>query len=171
MKLLAIDPGSQLLGIALFEDGILTGASTLEITKGERLERVSCIIDKLAEVMNFFKPDIVVVEDPFFRGRNQSLFERMKGSIEATAAIILGWPTDRELKDIIIYISPTTVKKYMGSGSLGKLEVALGAGDLVHTADEKELIANLIDREEFDATDAIAIGLTYYLKYKPEDLG
>ena len=170
MKLLAIDPGSKFLGIALFKDGILQGASTLAITEGERLVRVSCIIDKLAETMNFFKPDIVAIEDPFFRGKNQSLFERMKGAIEATTEIILGWPNDRHIKDMIYYIPPTTVKKYMGSGSLGKLEVALGAGDLVHTSEEKEIIAGLIDREEFDATDAIAVGLSYYLKFNPEGL-
>lgn len=172
MKLLAIDPASYKLGVALFENGRLIGAKTIEVKKGiERLERMSLMIDKLAEIMNYFHPETVVVEDPFLKGHGNPIMERLKGCIEATTQIILGWPTKQSINDMLYYIGPTTVKKYMGHGGKDKLEVALAAGDMIHTEEGKELIADLIRKEEWDATDAIAIGLSYYLKYEPEMVG
>lgn len=168
MRVLAIDPASYKLGIALFDDRRLFAAATLEATGSNRLGRMSTMIDRLGHVLNFYRPDTVVIEDPLLRGRGNSIMERLKGIIEASTEILIGWPKEQSIENIIYYIHPTTVKKYMGSGSLDKLEVALAAGEMLESADEKELIADLITKEEFDATDAIAIGLSYYLKYENE---
>ncbi len=59
------------------------------------------------------------------------------------------------------YIHPMTLKSQLGSGSLDKLEVALAAGELLKTDKEKDILADLIAKEEFDATDAIAIGVNH----------
>ena len=171
MKLLAIDPASYKLGLALFEDGVLLGAQTVEAAANlDRLARMSYMIDKVAEVMTYFRPETIVIEDPFLKGKGNPIMERLKGCMEATTQIILGWPTERSITDMIHYIAPTTVKKYMGSGSLDKLEVATAAFSFIHTEDGKELLAELIESKEWDATDAIAIGLSYYLKFKPQEI-
>lgn len=170
MRVLAIDPASYKLGIALFENGALIGATTLNAVGSDRLRRMSYMIDRLAETLNFYRPDVVVVEDPLLRGKGNGIMERLKGIIEATTEIMVGWPNDRQIADFMFYIPPTTVKKYMGAGTLDKLEVAMAAGDMLHSEEEKEMIADLIEKEEWDATDAVAIGLSYYLKYLPEGL-
>ena len=70
-----------------------------------------------------------------------------------------------------MFIAPTSVKKCMGHGKLEKNEIArellLRAGSIK----TKNIIKSLIQHEDFDKTDSIAIALAAGIKYLGEDDG
>lgn len=152
MRLVAIDPGSKSTGVAVFDDGILKETRRLiMISEDPRHRRV-----QMARLLDLFldekNPDHVVCEEPQIQGVNGNYMHRLLGSFE-----FLCHPN-------LSYFHPATVKKSItGTGKAEKLEVALEAGKLLATDTEQEILANLIAREAFDETDAVAVGLTYLM--------
>jgi hypothetical protein len=149
VRLLAIDVASHKCGLAYFESGILKQTKTVETKSktplGRRLEIANYLKPELSQV------DVAISEEPFLQGRNNTGMQRLLGSLEF---ITFG---------TINFVHPLTVKEFCGSGKFDKLEVALAAGEMLQTEEEKEIMARAIDAEDWDSTDAIAIGL-YYLR-------
>lgn len=162
--LLAIDPGSNSLGWAVFSNGVLFRAGSIKtaITKN-RLRRFEMIIEGLE---NLFKAypycRAVVIEDPFLRGSGNNTMEKIKGSIESLFFLLGAKP--RSLVDRVHYIPPTTLKKYFGSGDLDKKQMAVKARSHLSTPAEKKLLNEFIKIEDFDATDTICLGLCFLEK-------
>lgn len=165
VKTLAIDPATKKLGLALFLDTKLVYTETLEAKAGDRLQRAASLIDQLAEVLWFRSPDIIVVEDPLLQGKANNAIQRIIGSIEALSEAVNYWQKERSIAEpgLYNYIPPMTVKKYMGSGSLDKLEVAMAAAKFLDQSGQ-DRVAELILQEAWDETDAVAIGLTWFLQ-------
>lgn len=155
--LFALDPSTTRTGWALFHDTVLVKAGSVAADRDQdRWSRQSHILTSLMDIMievgvdwNRTSGYTVVSEEPMVQGRNGLALHKLLGAFEG----IFNIPID--------YIHPSTVKKVMGSGKLDKFEVALAAGRLVKTDKEQEIIASLISEEDFDATDAIAIGLCW----------
>lgn len=162
MILLAIDPGTNAMGIAIFKNDLLVEAGTIHGKGKDRLTRIENMLDRLAEVMYFRKPDILAVEDPLLKGKANAAIERIKGSIEALAQVIINWNFGTfTLHRDLYYYGPTHVKRGMGHGDLDKPEMAKAALELARDAMEMEIIGRLIDAQDWDATDAICIGLVH----------
>lgn len=153
MRLLAIDPASKKCGCAYFKDGILTNTRTLQSTADTPLERRLEIAERLG--FEIIEADVVVCEEPFLMGRNNNYMQRLLGVVEFLTA------------GNVHFIHPQSVKKYYQAGQ-EKLAVALAAGELLETDDEKEILADAIRREDFDSTDAVAIGLMHIKGAKSE---
>lgn len=151
IKLLAIDPGSNKCGLAIFEDGNLKETLTLTSNETTPLHRRLDMAWQLEECLKTV--DIVVSEEPLLLGRNNNGMQRLLGYIEFLTY---------ESQVILHFRHPMTIKKAMESGSSDKLDIALAAGRFVKTDKEQDLIADAISREAFDETDAVCVGLTYF---------
>jgi Holliday junction resolvasome RuvABC endonuclease subunit len=149
VRLLAIDPSTNKVGLAFFEFGKLCAAFTLTATATERRFRQQELIGMITEILDENPVDHVSCEDPFLQGAGNKGMQRFIGALETS------------IDAPFTYYAPTSVKKAMGSGKLSKLEMALAAGEMLATNAEQELLAELINKEDFDATDAVAIGLAF----------
>lgn len=152
MKLLAIDPASHKTGIAIFNNGSLLRTETLETDAKTPLARRLQMAELINSILKFTEPDLIISEEPMLQGRNNNGMARLLGYIEYLT------------RGNVVFIHPSTVKKAMGHGGKDKLEIALAAGRLVKTEKEQDLIADLIAKEAWDETDAVAIALTHMEK-------
>lgn len=143
-NLLAIDPGSNKLGLAFFIESKLVATKTLTTDKVTPLERRLDIADKLAVFIETVHD--VASEEPLLLGRNNNGMQRMLGYIEIL--------TSGKVK----LVHPMTLKAFTGSGSNDKLDMALAIGDKL-SEPEQEILADAINREAWDETDSIAVGL------------
>lgn len=143
-SLLAIDPGSNLTGLAFFIDNKLVATKTLTTDKATPLERRLDIADKLSVFIETV--DNVASEEPFLLGQNNNAMQRLLGYIEIL--------TNGKVK----LIHPMRLKAYTGSGSNDKLEMALAIGEKL-SEDEQEILAEAVSREAFDESDAVCVGL------------
>lgn len=150
--LFGIDPGTNKCGLACFKDTTLLYTTTITTPFKDRLLRQKNILYKLAELVTHTSHEATIVsEEPMLQGKANQTMQRFLGAMES-AFVKINW------------VHPMTVKKAMGSGSLDKMAVALAAGEKLETAAEKEIMADIIAREAWDESDAIAIGLTYMRK-------
>lgn len=143
-RLLAIDPGSNKFGLAFFINGCLVATKTLLTTEITPLKRRLDMIDKLSVFVETV--DKVVSEEPFLQGQNNNGMQRLLGGIELLT------------NGSVQFVHPMTLKKFTGSGSSDKLDMALSIGERL-TEKEQEILADAINREAFDETDAICVGL------------
>jgi len=117
-KILAIDPGTREMGIALLDSGklIYHGVKSFcrNITPHEKLKEGRRTILRLIQD---FQPKILVIEKTFFaHNRNASLLNVFADEIVSLAK-------RKKLK--VIGFAPNTVKKYIcGNGRASKKEVA-----------------------------------------------
>lgn len=163
MIILAIDPGSKTSG---------TGVAVLNITDKEKpsvlqtyellpLQNASFpiiaqgIIWNVMLLIQVFKPDVVVVEEPFLQGLANKRMMKFLGVLEVELS-----KYDAQLQPV--YISPRSVKKIVsGSGKAEKHELA---NCIISMVKNKRMIIKLIKEKRFDETDAIAIGLAFLRK-------
>ncbi|TKJ32898.1 MAG: hypothetical protein CEE38_22005 [Planctomycetes bacterium B3_Pla] len=117
-RILAIDPGTRLMGVAILDDGQLIYHGVKIIKKGEcpndNLQYARRIILKL---IHDFKPHVLVVEKAFFaNNRNASLLNVLVDEIKAIAI--------RKRLRLVAY-SPCTMKKFIcGNGGASKADVS-----------------------------------------------
>lgn len=160
--ILAIDPSSSSCGYALFDtNGHLKDAGSVKAHKSSGAEKRFEIVSMLEYILKGLDFEALACEEPKLGGRwqtaSQTGMDKLLGQIEYMflSTISVNNPE-------IYYVHPMTLKAQIGgSGKASKLDVALGAGELLDTEEEKEILARLIEEEDFDATDAIAVGLTY----------
>lgn len=163
--MLSLDPSTNCTGWAVFHNSNLVDAGSIKAdSKQHRWARQAMILDKIVKLLEdrFQEFDIdvnsvgytIASEEPMVQGKNGLALHKFLGALEGLFKVPLN------------YIHPSTVKKLMGSGKLDKLEVALSVGTYLESVREQDLLANLITKEDFDATDAIAIGLCYLMKAK-----
>ena len=153
-RILAIDPGTKEMGVAILDDGELLYHDVKMIKKGHSprvtLDRGRTIV---AMLIADFHPDILVIEKTFVgRNRNASLLNVLVDEIQALGA-------RNKLK--VLMFAPNVVKKAIcGNGWATKAEVAKAV-----VKRYPELKAYLIrDRkwkERFHANmfDAVALGM------------
>lgn len=153
MRLLAIDPGSNKLGYAIFNNEELIELGHFKSTTETPLKRRLQMADELAKTLDSY--DLIACEEPTLQGRNNIGMNRLLGYIEYLA--------HQSILDVS-FVHPMTLKKFTGNGSSEKLDMALAAGNMLKTDKEKELLAMAIEKEDFDATDAACVGLWFLNK-------
>jgi hypothetical protein len=164
--LIAIDPGSNKLGVAIFEDNILLNAITFKAKAGESLARFEDLTGQFCEWMDHSpyvsRNKSAILEDPLLQGKANNVMQRFIGFLLYD---LLYYCELQIPRDKIYFVHPSTVKSRFGSIDKDKLAVA--AYQELNEA-EQLIINPLIDSKDFDATDAIAIGLTH-LRRTPHD--
>lgn len=153
MILLAIDPGSNKTGVALFKGKKLQSTETFE-APGERPDRTASIVKRLILKHKMQSISIIVMEDPLLKGKANNSMQRHIGALEH--ALLAHYKLKK-----VEYIYPQTVKAILKAGQ-DKKDMAWAAYKLLTTDEEKDILAGAIEREEWDATDAVAIGLAYF---------
>ena len=117
-RILAIDPGTRLMGVAFLDAGKLIYHTVVVIDKGnspqQTLQRAR---DALLRFINDLKPEVIAAERTFFsQNRNTALLNVLFDEIRAIA---------RRKKLMFIGYAPATVKKFTcGNGWASKKEVA-----------------------------------------------
>lgn len=157
-KILAIDPGTNTAGMAYFDRDrlIYTQSVSCSDAKENRYGRTLSILGTIFDLTeaktnidpNVTKTGTLVCENPIMRGHAQIAIQRFIGGLETL------------FQRQAVEISPTSVKAAMGFGGASKEDVRKA---LLELLDEEELqVASkvILDRD-YDACDAIAIGLTY----------
>lgn len=161
--LIAIDPATRYLGIAYFINGVLKETKTFSSKGKDRQGRQHEILTAIMDWFNNKDVEVdspleIACEEPTLRGTGNNSMQRILGGLEALFTVVSSPPV------YFNYISPMTVKARMGHGSLDKLEVALAAGKLLETEEEREMVAEIVAHERFDESDAVAVGLCYLYK-------
>jgi crossover junction endodeoxyribonuclease RuvC len=116
-RILAIDPGTREMGVALLEGGNLVhhGVKTIKNRRSphEILKEGRGIIVRL---INDFRPGVLVVEKTFFSSKRSALLNVFADDIQALGK-------RKGLK--VVSFAPNTVKKFIsGNGRASKEEVA-----------------------------------------------
>jgi len=118
-KILAIDPGTQKMGIAFLERGklIYQGVKVFKDSSKSPSERLKQARKEVLRLIRDFKPGILATEKAFFaNNKNAALLNVFVDEIKAIA---------RRKKLRLISYAPSTIKKYIcGNGHASKKEVA-----------------------------------------------
>ncbi len=152
LKVLGVDPGSRIIGLALLEikDKKIKYLSShiLKFRKNKIPSKLSFLLNQFQEFLKENKPDILIIEDNFYHKNPKVLLllGRISGVIIAVADYF---------KIPVILYTPTEIKKSItGSGNASKDQVAY-------------MVKKILGLEGItmpDATDAIAIALSYFYK-------
>jgi crossover junction endodeoxyribonuclease RuvC len=117
-RILAIDPGTRLMGIAFLEDGKLVYHTVKVIAKGSSPQRtLQRARDAVVRLIDDFEPDTIAVERTFFsQNRHTALLNVLFDEIRSV--------TRRRRLTFVSY-APATIKKFTcGNGRAGKKQVA-----------------------------------------------
>src|SRR5262245_54650486 len=104
-RILAIDPGTRFMGIALLDDGKLVHHTVKVIPKGKSphttLQRAR---DAVVRLIDDFQPDIIAVERTFFnQNRNTALLNVLFDEIRSVA---------RRRHLTFVSFAPSSIKKF-----------------------------------------------------------
>lgn len=149
MRILAIDPGYDRLGVAVLEGSssrpILIWSDCLSPDKGTASERLSFVSSSVSSAIKKYSPDILAIETLFFSVNKKTAIKvaEARGAILAAAG----------LKSVpVIEFSPQQIKLAVtGHGGADKKSIARMVPLLLVLPKRKRLD---------DELDAIAIGIT-----------
>jgi crossover junction endodeoxyribonuclease RuvC len=149
MRILAIDPGYDRLGVAVLEGNAsrptLITSRCVEPNKGAQVDRLSHVSSAITSAINEYAPDALAIETLFFGINKKTALgvAEARGAVLAAAGLA-GLP--------VIECSPQQVKiAVTGHGGADKAAVAKMIPRLVSLSEKKRLD---------DELDAIAIGIT-----------
>jgi len=117
-RILAIDPGTRLMGIAFLDDGKLLYHTVNVIAKGQSPQRtLQRARDAVVRLIDDLEPDIIAAERTFFsKSRHAALLNVLFDEIRSVA---------RRRRLAFISYAPSTIKKFTcGNGRAGKKQVA-----------------------------------------------
>jgi len=152
--ILGIDPGTQVTGYALLKIAnnrmSLVAVGTIFMEKyDDHYDRLSCIYDRVTELIKNYKPNILAIEAPFFGKNVQSMLKLGRAQGVAMAAAL-------SYKLPVIEYSPRKIKQSItGNGNASKEQVAAMLAQLLK---EEKLPTQL------DATDALAVAVCHHFQ-------
>jgi len=158
MKIIAVDPGYERLGVAILEkengkEILLFSECFKTSAKLTHSERLNLIGKELGEVIKKYKPEALAIETLFFAKNQKSAMQ------VAEARGVIMYEGKRNNLEIFEY-SPMAVKiAVTGYGKSDKIQV---------TEMVKKLIKITKPIKHDDEYDAIAIGLTFFAIESPK---
>ena len=155
MKILGIDPGTNILGFGIIEQKgnqfIHIDHGILKLDKLDTYEKLSTIFTDIQEIIKKFKIDEVAIEAPFFGENAQSMLKLGRAQGVAIAASAM-------LKLPVTEYAPKKIKLSLtGKGYSSKEQVA----EMV-----KQLLSLKRLPQTLDASDALAIAITHCMQNK-----
>lgn len=155
MRTLAIDPGYDRLGIALFDGETLVHSECFETSKNQdHNDRLAAVGKHLQNIIKTHSPDSFAIEELFF-SKNQK-----------TALKVA------EVRGILLYEATCAgleIYEYKPS----EIKIAVtghGASDKKQVIQMVQILTNKKDKCHDDEYDAIAVGLTHNASYKLKKL-
>ena len=149
MRILAIDPGYDRLGVAVIEGDssrpTLLWSDCVTPDKGASEERLACVSNAISAAIKEYAPDALAIETLFFSVNKKTALKvaEARGAILAAAGVV-SLP--------VIECSPQQVKLAV---------TGYGGADKKAVANMIPLLINLPKKKRFDdELDAIAIGIT-----------
>ncbi|MFM2330671.1 MAG: crossover junction endodeoxyribonuclease RuvC, crossover junction endodeoxyribonuclease RuvC [Candidatus Parcubacteria bacterium] len=149
MRILAIDPGYDRLGIAVVEGNaskpILVWSTCITPPKGETVERLAHISRAVTDAISTYAPDVVAIETLFFNINKKTAIgvAQARGAILAAAGLA---------SLSVVEYSPQQIKSAVtGHGGADKTAMARMIPKLLTLPTKKRLD---------DELDAIGIGIT-----------
>jgi crossover junction endodeoxyribonuclease RuvC len=151
-RILGIDPGTNFLGYAVLEiEGRTFNLITMSILTlthvDDPSEKLKRIFEKVAWVIDTFKPQEMAIEEPFYAKNVQSMLKlgRAQG-VAMAAAMVNGLPVAQ-------YLPKTVKKSVVGNGNASKEQVAAMLG---------HILKRPIEPSYFDASDALAVAICHH---------
>ena len=152
LKILGIDPGTNILGYAILDcreaKPKVQDIGVLKLTSfKDHQTKLKEIFLQLQEVIETYLPNQVAIEAPFFGKNVQSMLKlgRAQG-VAMAAAMTMGI-------DITEYAPKKIKQSITGNGNASKEQVA---------AMLNQMLSFTINKHYLDATDALAAALTHY---------
>lgn len=149
MRVLGIDPGSQIMGIGILDskgnDVEHVFSESLRLPKGDLAPRLTKIFQRLEKLINEFKPDIMAIEKVFLAKNPQAALTlgHARG-----VAMVVGVNAGLEVAEY----SATQIKKTI---------VGRGRADKAQVQHMIRVLLNLRVTPEVDASDALACALCH----------
>jgi crossover junction endodeoxyribonuclease RuvC len=156
MRVLGIDPGSNIAGFGIVDkegQSISLVVSGIIRTKSkEHPKKLKQLFDSISEIIQTYKPSIVVVETPFLGKNANSLIK-----LSQARAMALVCAEIRGLR--IIEMAPREIKRLVtGTGDAMKEDVRKIVGFHLKMS---------VDSISLDASDAIGCAIAFIFKHKP----
>lgn len=148
MIVIGIDPSTVGTAYAVLEDSKLIHRDVFKFkSTADRGEVLNLIHNGIRDVILKYNPDLIVCEDQF-AGRNIKTFGVLKEVVGVIRMATYGCGKK------MILLSPTSVKKSVGGkGNSKKEEISVMVNGIFK-----------ITETNMDITDAIAIGLAYFIE-------
>lgn len=151
MRVIGIDPGSQITGIGIVdtgdraEDTIYVHAESLRLPKGDLAIRLARIFARLEELIKEYKPDVMALEKVFLAKNPQAALTlgHARG-----AAMLAGINSGLSINEY----SATEIKKTI---------VGRGRADKAQVQHMVRVLLNLRVTPEVDAADALACSICH----------
>lgn len=152
MKILGVDPGTNVLGFAIIEEKQKKaqlsemGVVQLELIK-DQAEKLKRIFERLQQLITIHQPQHMAIEAPFYGKNAQAMLKLGRAQGVAMAAAIT--------MDIqVTEYAPRKIKQAVtGNGNASKEQLA---------AMLKQILSFEIESNYLDATDALGVALCHY---------
>jgi len=156
MRILGIDPGTNVLGYAVIEEiekkPLILFSGKLNLAKLENpYVKLETIYKKIVFLCVEYKPKVMSIEAPFFGVNIQSMLKLGRAQGVAIAAAI------SQSLEVIEYTPRKIKQSITGNGNASKEQVAQMLKSIVNME---------IMPDTFDETDAIAIALCHFYNQK-----
>ena len=152
--ILGIDPGTQITGYGIItsqgQKAELIIAGAIFMGKyDDHYDRLSCIYDRVLDLVNEYQPNCLAIEAPFYSKNIQSMLKLGRAQGAAMAAVLTH-------KLPIFEYAPKSIKQAItGNGNASKEQVASMLAHILNTN-------NLPD--QLDATDRLAAAICHHFK-------
>ena len=152
MKILGIDPGTNILGYAIISEESnklsLLSSGILDLRKEkDDYKKLQVIYQTIVDIIRQYQPQECAIESPFYGKNAQSMLKLGRAQGVAIAAVLSTKLPIREYAPRKIKIAVT------GNGSASKEQVARMI---------QSILGVNLEGHKFDETDAIAIALCHY---------
>jgi len=152
--ILGVDPGTTILGWSILRvEGKKSEVIALDVEKLMRLPnqstKLKVIFESITEKINYYKPQILSIEAPFFGKNPQSMLKLGRAQGVVIAACL-----HRNMQ--VFEYSPRKIKQSItGNGAASKEQVAAMLKNIYSISD---------DIHYLDATDALAAAVCHHLQ-------
>ena len=162
MRILGIDPGTNVLGFALIEadkariEVLEIGVVTFAHVGDEHTVKLRYIFEQVQDLIRQYRPAELAIEAPFHGKNVQSMLKLGRAQGVAIAAGMVNGLAIAE------YLPKRVKRAITGNGNASKQQVAGMLGSILHrTFEEKHL----------DATDALAVAVCHWFQRHGRDAG
>lgn len=155
VRILGIDPGTNVLGFALIEadkgriDLLEMGAVTFNHVGNEHTVKLRYIFEQVQDLIHQYRPAEMAIEAPFHGKNVQSMLKLGRAQGVAIAAGMVNGLTIAE------YMPKKVKRAITGNGNASKQQVAGMLSNLLHRTFEEKYL---------DATDALAVAVCHWFQ-------
>ena len=160
VRILGIDPGTNVLGFAIIDADkknirvLEMGVVTFTHISDEATEKLRYIFEQVQDIILQHKPVQMAIEAPFFGKNVQSMLKLGRAQGVAIAAGMVNGLAITE------YMPKKIKKAVTGNGNASKEQVA---------AMLARILGSEIPTDSLDATDGLAVALCHYLQKSPAE--